>query len=377
LHRPLAVPHTCEFTSVPEPPFRRAKKTMKSLISFFVLGLLAPTDAATYVSSKKGRECETQVPAVGFAISSAESCKLAAEEYNLKFVKEVYSSSRPGGCFFKGKRAWFNTKLSSGKGGPYRKYFQLCEPLVEAPGTTDAPTKTPKGYDVFIRQTKGRGCKLGYSFSSGKSSAVGGDEEVECKEFAEDHGLPYHSECWNEWHINNDPSLAKECSHYSNDHPQGCLKMGNQVYWNTITGQRSQKKVDGKAQAICISDDGDYQATFKWGMAGMGPMKDGAVVPTNRPHEVANYFRRKPLWGLNCPNSRMIQSEMNCKNACVEMGLGYKKKIDNNSRPGGCMAEKSRCYFNEALVPNSNLPKDSGSGVTKFKKQQGVCKAPV
>merc|ERR1711865_493514 len=69
--------------------------------------------------------------------------------------------------------------------------------------------------------------------------------------------------------------------------------------------------------------------------------------------------------GRNCPDVDMIQTEQICKEACVEMGVGYKKKVNSKWRPGGCMARKSRCYFNSAFV----------SPLTKFRNRQGICSA--
>jgi len=183
--------------------------------------------------------------------------------------------------------------------------------------TTGAPTQA---YDFRIQRAKGRSCRLGYAVPTVE----------ECKGAAASYGLSYKR------------------SFYSNDRPQGCWIKNTDVFWNTITGMRSHRKVWGKSKAICINEFGTWKPTFKYEMAGLGGMK-----------------RNNGPWGLNCPNSRMIQNEMNCKNACVEMGLGYKKKVNSKWRPGGCMARKSRCYFNENLV----------SPLAKFRNKQGICKA--
>jgi len=111
----------------------------KSKVSSGTQGICYEDDQEiiTTIRSKKGRECQGKQG--GVAISNANDCSAAAEQYNLNFKpKKVRSNRRPGGCFHKGKTAWFNTKASKGKGGPYGKYYQLCS--AAAPTPSPAPT---------------------------------------------------------------------------------------------------------------------------------------------------------------------------------------------------------------------------------------------
>ena len=185
-------------------------------------------------------------------------------------------------------------------------------PTTGAPTTgapTGAPTGTPtQAYDFRIQRAKGRSCKLGYAVPT----------EEECKEVAASYGLVYKR------------------SFYSKDRPQGCWVKNKSVYFNIIKGMRSHQKVWGKSKAICINEFGTWRPTFAYKMAGMG---------------------------RNCLKDNMIKDEDTCKKACAEMGVGYKKKVNSKWRPGGCMARKSRCYFNSAFV----------SPLTKFRNRQGIC----
>jgi len=165
--------------------------------------------------------------------------------------------------------------------------------------------------------SKGRSCKLGYAVPT----------EIECQEVAASYKLGY------------------KFSFSSTDRPQGCWVKNKSVYFNSIKGMRSLQKVWAKSKAICINEfQSSWSPTFTYKMAGKG---------------------RK--WGLNCPSDDMIDNENDCKEACVEMGVGYKKKVNSKWRPGGCMARKSRCYFNSAFV----------SPLTKFRNRQGICKVTV
>jgi len=223
-----------------------------------------------------------------------------------RLVKRIHSRSSNLGSIFGGSERLLDFPTGAPTGSP-----------------TGAPTGSPTGapaYDFRIQRAKGRSCRLGYAVPT----------EEECKGAAASYGLSYKS------------------AYYSNARPQGCWIKNTAVFWNTITGMRSHKRVWKKTKAICINEFGTWKPDFTYEMAGLGGQR-----------------RRNGPWGLNCPNSRMIQDEDTCKKACVEMGVGYKKKVNSKYRPGGCMARKSRCYFNENLV----------SPLAKFRNKQGICKA--
>ena len=77
----------------------------------------------TTKGAKKGRNCADNQK----VIDSAADCQSAANALGKSYKKSVTSKARPTGCFFKGNKAWFNTRTTVYEKGRYGKFTGVCK----------------------------------------------------------------------------------------------------------------------------------------------------------------------------------------------------------------------------------------------------------
>jgi len=73
-------------------------------------------------NTKKGRNCPSEK-----TIASASTCERAANSLGRSFKKSVFSKTRPSGCYFSGKKAWYNNRSIVYPKGRYGRYTGLCK----------------------------------------------------------------------------------------------------------------------------------------------------------------------------------------------------------------------------------------------------------